>query len=135
MSPDPGWSSKLVHKEGLMSGRGAMTVLATCVLATVGFCGTALASHAGAEVTCDNGGHFTIRAAENSAGFQSPNPFTALVFEEGGVLAVHTVRVDGDLLFSHAVTGRANNAVTKVTCSFTIGAGAFFEVTGVLNSR
>ena len=118
-----------------MSGRGAMTVLAAFVLATVGFCGTALASHAGAEVPCDNGGHFTIRAAENSAGFQSPTPFTALVFEEGGVLTVHAVRVDGQPLFSHAETGRATNALTEVTCSFTIGTGESFEVTGILNAR
>ena len=118
-----------------MSGRGAMTSLATCVLATVGFCGSALASHAGAEATCDNGGQFTIRAAENGAGFESPTPFTALVFEEGGVLTVHAVRVDGQLLFSHAGTGRAKNAPTEVTCSFTIGEGRFFEVTGVLTSR
>jgi hypothetical protein len=118
-----------------MSGRGAMTLLATSVLATVGLCGNALASHAGAEVTCSNGGHFTLRAAENSAGFQSPNPFTVLVFEEGGLLTAHTVRVNGELLFSHADTGRAHNAPTDVTCAFTIGAGAFFEVTGVLNLR
>jgi hypothetical protein len=99
------------------------------------FAGSAYASHGGAEVTCDNGDEFTIRAAENSAGFQSPTPFTVLLFEEGGVLTVHTVRVDGNLLFSHADTGRAQNAVTEVSCWFRIGAGAFFEVTGVLNAR
>lgn len=116
-----------------MSGRGAMTVLATSVLATAGLCGNALASHAGAEVTCSNGGSYTLRAAENNAGFQSPSPFTVLVFEEGGVLTAQSVRVDGNLVFSHADTGHAQNALTEVTCSFTIGAGAFFEVTGVLN--
>jgi hypothetical protein len=55
------------------------------------------------------------------------------VFEEGGVLTAHSVRVDGNLVFSHADAGRSHNALTEVTCSFTIGAGAFFEVTGVLN--
>jgi hypothetical protein len=107
-----------------------------CAVAACGLpVGSALASHAGATVTCNNGDTFTIRAAENAAGFQSPTPFTALVFEEGGVLTVHTVRVDGNLLFSHASTGRAKNAVTEVSCSFTIGEGGFFEVTGILTSR
>ena len=118
-----------------MSGRGAMTVLATSVLATVGFCGTALASHAGAEVTCDDGGHFTIRAAENSAGFQSPAPDHVLIFEEGGVLTVFRLSVNGNVVIDRAVTGQAGNAVNEVTCSFTLGDGPFFEVTGVLTAR
>jgi hypothetical protein len=112
----------------------AVAVLATCAVA-FGLTGSALASHAGATVTCDSGGPFTIRAAENSAGFQSPAPFHVLVFEEGGVLAVRSVRVNGNLLYSHAETGRANNALTEVSCSFTIGEGAFFEVTGILLTR
>jgi hypothetical protein len=43
--------------------------------------------------------------------------------------------VDGDLRFSEAETGQAHNAVDEFTCTFTIGAGAFFEVTGILNAR
>ena len=114
-----------------MSVYRAMAVLATCAVA-LGLTGSALASHAGATVTCNSGGPFTLRAAENSAGFQSPNPFNVLIFEEGGVLALRSVRVNGNLLYNNAETGRANNALTEVSCSFTIGAGAFFEVTGLL---
>jgi hypothetical protein len=118
-----------------MSIRCGVTALAACGVATLALCGSAVASHAGAVVTCDSGGPLTLRAAENNAGFQSPTPFTVLVFEEGGVLTVHSVRVNGNPLFSHADTGRAQNALTEVTCSFTIGAGDFFEVTGILNLR
>lgn len=118
-----------------MSIRAVVTTLATCAVATLGLCGSAVASHAGAAVTCDNGASFTLRATDNGTGFQSPSPFTVLLFEEGGVLTIHSVRVDGNPLFSHADTGLAQNALTEVTCSFTIGAGAFFEVTGILNAR
>lgn len=117
-----------------MSVYRAVTILATCAVA-LGLTGSALASHAGATVTCDSGGPFTLRAAENSAGFQSPNPFNVLIFEEGGVLAIRSVRVNGNLLYSHPETGRVNNALTEVSCSFTIGAGAFFQVTGILVTR
>ena len=116
-----------------MSVYRAVAVFATCAVA-FGLTSSALASHAGATVTCDSGGPFTLRAAENSAGFQSPNPFNVLIFEEGGVLAIRSVRVDGNLLYSNAETGRANNALAEVSCSFTIGAGAFFQVTGILVS-
>jgi hypothetical protein len=117
-----------------MSVCRAGTVLATCAVA-FGLGGSALASHAGAAVICDSGGPFTLRAAENNAGFQSPAPFHVLIFEEGGVLAVRSVRVNGNLLYSNAETGHANNALTEVSCSFTIGAGAFFQVTGILVTR
>ncbi len=115
-------------------------VLATCAIAISGlFVGDALASHAGAVATCSNGATFTVHATDNSAGSQSPSPFTAILFEEGGVLAVHRIRVNGNLVFSRAETGRANNALTEVTCSFTAGGGiggnAVFEVTGILNVR
>jgi hypothetical protein len=99
------------------------------------FVGSASASHAGALVTCDTGDTFTLRAADNRAGFQSPGPGDVLIFEEGGVLTIFRASVNGNLLFSIAETGQANNAITEVTCSFTIGAGAFFEVTGILNTR
>ena len=58
-----------------------------------------------------------------------------LIFEEGGVLTIFSASVDGNLLFSNAVTGQAHNARDEVTCSFTIGAGSVFEVTGILNKR
>lgn len=115
--------------------RRAATVVA-CAVASIGlFVGSASASHAGALVTCDNGDTFTLRAVDNSAGFQSPAPGFVLIFEEGGVLTVLQLSVDGNLQWSAAETGRARNAVDEVKCSFTIGAGAFFEVTGVLNAR
>jgi len=115
--------------------RRAATVVA-CSVAGIGlFVGSASASHAGALVTCDNGDTFTIRAVDNGAGFQSPGAADVLIFEEGGVLTILRASVDGNLLFSFAETGQASNAVDEVTCSFTIGAGAFFEVTGVLTAR
>ena len=110
--------------------------------AALGLSGTAVAGHDDEIATCTDGTTvttFTIRATANSAGFESPNPFYVLVFEEGAVLTAHTVRVNGNMLFSHAVTGRANNALTEVTCTFTVGAGmgagSVFEVTGILNRR
>jgi hypothetical protein len=118
-----------------MSIRPAATLLA-CALAGIGLLvGSASASHAGAEVTCDTGDTFTLRAVDNGAGFQSPGPADVLIFEEGGILTIFSASVDGNLLFSNAVTGQANNARDEVTCSFTIGAGAVFEVTGLLNER
>jgi hypothetical protein len=45
-------------------------------------------------------------------------------------------KIDDGLQFTAEVAFmRAGNAVDEVTCSFTIGAGAFFEVTGILNAR
>jgi hypothetical protein len=115
--------------------RRAATAVA-CAAASVGlFAGSASASHAGALATCDNGDTFTLRAAENSAGFQSPAPDHVLIFEEGGVLTVSRLSVDGNLVIDRAETGRTSNAVNEVTCSFTLGAGPFFEVTGVLTAR
>ena len=116
----------------------AIVLLATCA-AALSLGGTAVAGHDDETATCTNGMTFTIRAAENSAGFESPNPFNVLIFEEGAVLTAHAVRLNGNLLFSHAVTGRANNGQTEVTCTFTVGpgmgAGSVFEVTGLLNMR
>ena len=107
-----------------------------CAAASLGlFAGSASASHAGALATCDNGDTFTLRAAENSAGFQSPAPDHVLIFEEGGVLTLGRLSVDGNLVIDRAATGRTRNAVNEVTCSFTLGAGPFFEVTGVLTAR
>jgi hypothetical protein len=107
-----------------------------CVAASLGlFAGSASASHAGALATCDNGDTFTIRAAENSAGFQSPAPDHVLIFEEGGALTVFRLSVNGNVVIDRAETGQAGNAVDEVTCSFFLGDGPFFEVTGVLTAR
>jgi hypothetical protein len=42
---------------------------------------------------------------------------------------------DGVLRFSNAATGRANNAISEVTCTFTNGAGNDFAITGVLTAN
>src|SRR5215217_9625015 len=119
----------------------AVIVLAACAAAFV-LSASAVAGHDDEIATCINGTTvttFTVRAAANSAGFESPEPFHVLVFEEGAVLTAHTVRVNGNLLFSHAVTGRAQDTLTETTCTFTVGsgmgAGSVFEVTGILNTR
>lgn len=124
-----------------MSIYRAVIAFATCA-AALGLSGTAMAGHDDETATCTIGTTvttFTIRATPNSAGFESPNPFNVLVFEEGAVLTAHTVRLNGNLLFSHAVTGRAQNALTEVTCTFTVGpgmgAGSVFEITGILNTH
>jgi len=118
-----------------------MIALAMCAAAFV-LPGSAVAGHDDETATCTMGTTvttFTIRATANSAGFESPDPFRVLVFEEGAVLTAQTVRVNGNLLFSHAVTGETQNALTEVTCTFTVGpgmgAGSVFEVTGILNTR
>jgi hypothetical protein len=108
-----------------------------CAAASLGlFAGNASASHAGATATC-NGDTFTLRAAENSAGFQSPAPDHVLIFEEGGVLTVLRLSVNDNVVIDRAATGQAENAVDEVTCSFTFTAAPFFEfeVTGVLTAR
>jgi hypothetical protein len=116
--------------------RRAATAAAFATASLGLFAGSASASHAGALATCDNGDTFTIRAAENSAGFQSPAPDHVLIFEEGGVLTLSRLSVDGNVVIDRAETGRTRNAVNEVTCSFTLGDdGPFFEVTGVLNAR
>ena len=93
-----------------MSIRQAATVMA-CAAASLGlFAGSASAGHAGARVTGDNGATFTLRAAENSAGFQSPAPDHVLIFEEGGVLTLSRLSVNGNLVIDRAGTGRARNA-------------------------
>jgi hypothetical protein len=125
----------------MLSIRRTVVVVALSVAAFV-FPASAVAGHDDETATCTTGTTittFTIRATSNSAGFESPNPFNVLVFEEGAVLTAHTVRVNGNLVFSHAVTGRAQNTLTETTCTFTVGsgmgAGSVFEVTGILNTR
>ena len=118
-----------------MSIRRPATAVA-CATAGLGlFAGSASASHAGAIARCDNGDTFTIRAAENSAGFQSPAPDHVLIFEEGGVLTVFSLSVNGNVVIDRVKTGQTRNSIDEVTCSFTLGDGPFLEVTGVLNAR
>jgi hypothetical protein len=110
-------------------------IFAAAVAAFALFAGSAHASHAGAVATCNNGATFTLRAAENSGGFQSPAPDHVLIFEEGGVLTVFRLSVEGNVVLSRAEVGRANNTRMEVTCTFTIGDGLDFEVTGLLTAR
>jgi hypothetical protein len=123
------------ERPAMFVGRTATAV--ACAVASLGlFAGSASASHAGQPATCDNGDTFTLRAAENSADFQSPAPDHVLIFEEGGVLTVLRLSVNGNLAIDRAATGRAGNAVNEVTCSFTLGLGGpAFVVTGVLTAR
>jgi hypothetical protein len=114
--------------------RGAILVIVSVTVAVfAAFAPSAAASHAGATVTCEGiADPFTIKAATNAADFQSPAPDKMILFEEGGVLTVHRLFVNGQLAFTRAPTGLEQNAITEVTCSFTIGAGATFTVTGIL---
>jgi hypothetical protein len=119
-----------------MSMRRTIIGLAVGALVILGaFAQAAGASHAGAIADCGSAGTFTLSAHDNSAGFQSPAPADVLIFEEGGVLTILRASADGNLLFSNADTGQANNALTEVTCSFTTGGGVFYEVTGIFNPR
>ena len=116
------------------SARLVPLVLTAVLLAALP--GTALASHAGVIVDCGAAGTFTARATETGAGdHQAPEPSSITVFEEGGALTVFSLRVNGQPRFAIAGTGRSNNAVTEVTCSYTTGAGLLFEVTGILTAR
>jgi ethanolamine ammonia-lyase small subunit len=116
-----------------MSRRGAIAFLATSLLVALGMTtGQAVASHAGAIVDCGTAGTFTVSAAENRAGFQSPFPTSVIVFQEGGVLTVQSVARDGQLLFTRADNGRQRNSLTEVTCSFATGSDGVFTVTGIL---
>jgi len=118
-----------------LSKRGRLT-FAIATLVTLGsVAGQASASHAGAIANCGAAGTFTVKAADNSAGFQSPLPTSVIVFEEGGVLTVHKIFHDGQLLFTRADTGLASNSLTEVTCSFTTGFQGTFTVTGILTAR
>jgi hypothetical protein len=117
-----------------LSKRGGITLAIATLVVLGSLAGPAVASHAGAIADCGNAGTFTVKAAENSAGFQSPFPTSVIVFEEGGVLTVHEVSRDGQLLFTRADTGREKNNLTEITCSFTTGSDGTFTVTGILTA-
>jgi protein-L-isoaspartate O-methyltransferase len=112
--------------------RRAIVAIGFATVTTFAAAQSALASHAGATVNRGSAGTFTVKAATNSAGFQSPTPFNAIVLEEGGVLTVQQILRNGALVFTRADTGAQENTVTEVTCSFTTGDGDTFTVTGIL---
>jgi hypothetical protein len=116
-----------------MSMRRPIMALAVGALVVLGtFAQPAGASHAGAIADCGSAGIFTLKAHDNGAGFQSPGPADVLVFEEGGTLTILEFYENGRLLFSNAETGRANNNLEEVTCSFTTGGGVSFVAIGIL---
>jgi hypothetical protein len=118
-----------------MSMRGGITVLTAGALAVLAFAQPAGASHAGAIADCGSAGTFTVKAQDNSAGFQSPAPDKVVLFEEGGSLTILEFYVNGQLFFSLAQTGRATNNVDEVTCSFTnADPGETFTAVGVLTA-
>jgi hypothetical protein len=118
-----------------MSRRRAITLLTTIALVGLAtFAGPAAGSHAGALADCGTAGTFTVKATDNAAGSQSPTPFTAVVFEGGGVLTVQEISRNGQLLFTRASNGRARNSLTEVTCSFTSLSDGTFTVTGILTA-
>lgn len=117
-----------------MSRRGAITLLGTITLGLATLAGPAAGSHAGAIADCGTAGTFTVKATDNATGFQSPSPSTAIVFEEGGVLTVHELSRNGQLVFTRADNGRARNSLTEVTCSFTSESNGTFTVKGILTA-
>ena len=127
---------KCSKKRGFdLSKRGRITFAIATLIALGSVAGQAVASHAGAIANCGDAGTFIVKAADNSAGFQSPLPTSVIVFEEGGVLTVHEISHDGQLLFTRADTGRERNNITETTCSFTTGSQGTFTVTGILTAR
>jgi hypothetical protein len=93
------------------------------------------ATHAGATADCGSAGAFTVKAQDTGAGVEFPDPGKLVLFEEGGALTVLEFYVEGELLWSAAQTGRANNNVTEVTCTFrNADPGELFTVVGVLTA-
>jgi len=120
----------------VMSMRRAVLGVAVSVLVILGaFPLPAGASHAGATADCGSAGTFTVKAQDTGAGVQFPDPGKLVLFEEGGVVTVLEFYVEGQLVWSAARTGRANNNVTEVTCSFrNADPGELFTVVGVLTA-
>jgi hypothetical protein len=118
-----------------MLRRAGITLGIATLVAVGSVAGPAVASHAGAIANCGSAGTFTVKASENSAGFESPFPTSVILFEEGGVLTVREISRDGQLLFVRAANGREQDSLTEITCSFTTGSDGTFTVTGILNAR
>ena len=110
-----------------MRRRVVTAIVATTAGVLCAFAPSAVASHAGATADCGTAGTFTIKAQPNNAGFQSPAPDKVILFEEGGVLTVRQLYINGELVLT-----RGAAVPNEVTCSFTIGAGATFTVIGTL---
>lgn len=117
-----------------LAGRRRFAAVGLAAVAILAAAPAALASHSGELADCGSAGTYTLRATDTGAGTQAPEPGNALVFEEGGSLAVFEVWRDGQLRFSNAGTGQSNNALAEVTCTFTNGAGNYFEITGILTA-
>jgi hypothetical protein len=94
----------------------------------------ASAFHAGLTADCGSAGTFTIRATQTAKNplFQVPTPTSRLLFEEGGGLTVSQLTLNGQVLLDKNETGRANNNVDEVTCTFTDPELGEFGATGVL---
>jgi hypothetical protein len=118
-----------------MLRRAGITLGIATLVAVGSVAGPAVASHAGAIANCGSDGTFTVKASENSAGFESPFPTSVILFEEGGVLTVREISRDGQLLFVRAANGREQDSLTEITCSFTTGSDGTFTVTGIFNAR
>jgi hypothetical protein len=120
-----------------MSMRRVITMLTIGTLVVLGTSAQpAAATHDGAIADCGSAGTFTVKAQDNGAGVQSPDPGKLVLFEQGGALTVFDFYVNGQLVLSLAQTGRAHNNVEEVTCSFrNADPGELFTVTGVLTAR
>lgn len=110
-----------------MGQRRLMPMICSAVMAFAAFASPAGASHAGATADCGTAGTFTVKATTNSADFQSPAPDKLILFEEGGVLTVRQLYVNGELVLTRGAT-----VPHEATCTFTIGAGATFTVIGTI---
>jgi hypothetical protein len=110
----------------------ALVALAAAMVLGV-YVESAGAFHAGATVYCGSAGTFTIKATQTGAGpgIEAPYPWTAIVFEEGGVLTVFQFIENGQVLINKNETARAMNNVNEITCTFTFTRGVI-EVTGIL---
>jgi len=110
-----------------MDRRRLMPMICSAAVAFAAFVSPAGASHAGATADCGTAGTFTVKATTNSADFQSPAPDKVVLFEEGGVLSVRQLYVNGELVLTRGAT-----VPHEATCTFTIGAGPTFTVIGTI---
>jgi hypothetical protein len=116
--------------------KAAVGLAASALVMLAAFAQSAGATHAGAIADCGSAGTFTVKAQDNGAGTQSPDPGYVVLFEEGGALSVQQLYVEGQLVWSAADTGRAKNNVTEATCSFrNADPGELFTVVGVLTAK
>ena len=118
-----------------MSKRGGITLAIATLTALGSAAQPASASHADSVANCGSAGTFTVKAAANNAGFESPFPTSVILFEEGVTLTVREISRNGQLLVSRGDTGRANDGLTETTCTFTTDSDGTFTVTGVLTGR